>query len=55
LPPPINGNDLIDEFGIKPSAEFKGILKRIDEKRLSQPVYTRKEALKLVAELLARK
>ena len=55
LPPPINGNDLIDEFGIKPSAEFKGILKRIDEKRLSQPVYTRKEALKLVAELLGRK
>jgi len=55
LPAPINGNDLIDEFGMKPSADFKGILKRIDEKRLSQPVYTREEALKLVSELLYQK
>lgn len=55
LPPPINGHDLIDAFGMKPSAEFKYILKRIDEKRLSQAVYTREEALELVSELLGRK
>jgi tRNA nucleotidyltransferase/poly(A) polymerase len=52
LPPPINGNDLINEFGMKPSAEFKHILKRVEEERLSQPTYSREEALKLVKNLL---
>ena len=55
LPPPINGNDLINEFGIKPSAEFRQILNRIEEERLSHPTYSREEALKLVEKLLSQR
>ncbi len=55
LPPPINGNDLINEFGMKPSAEFKHILKRVEEERLSQPTYSREDALKLVKNLLSQR
>ena len=54
LSPPINGNDLIKEFGMKPSVEFKHILNRVEEERLCQPTYTRKEALNLVKKLLYR-
>ena len=52
LPPPLNGNDLIDEFGLKPSAEFKHILERIEEERLTRPALTRRQALKLVEKLI---
>ncbi len=52
LPPPINGNDLINEFGMKPSAEFRHILNHVEEERLCRPTYSRKEALKLVKNLL---
>jgi len=52
LPPPINGNDLINEFGMKPSAEFRQILKRVEEERLAKESYSREEALKLVKNLL---
>jgi hypothetical protein len=52
LPPPINGNDLINEFGMKPSAEFRRILKRLEVERLSHPTYSREDALKLVEKLL---
>ena len=55
LPPPINGNDLINKFGMKPSVEFRHILKRVEEERLSQPTYSREEALKLVEELLRQR
>ena len=55
LPPPINGNDLINEFGMKPSVEFRHILNRVEEERLSQPTYSREEALKLVEELLRQR
>ena len=55
LPPPINGNELINEFGMKPSAEFKHILKRVEEERLSKPTYSREEALKLVKNLLSQR
>ena len=54
MPPPLTGNDLINEFGLKPSAEFKRILKRIEEERLTQQVLTRRQALKLVEELISR-
>ena len=55
LPPPLTGNDLINEFGLKPSAEFMRILKRIEEERLTQQVLmTRHQALKLVEELISR-
>ena len=55
LPSPLNGNDLINEFGMTPSPEFKGILRRIEEERLARSDFTRKEALKLVSDLLVRK
>jgi tRNA nucleotidyltransferase/poly(A) polymerase len=55
LPPPLTGNDLINEFGLKPSAEFMRILKRIEEERLTQQVLmTRHQALKLVEELIKK-
>jgi poly(A) polymerase len=54
LPPPINGNDLINEFGMKPSVEFRHILKRVEEERLAKESYSREEALKLVEHLLDR-
>ena len=54
LPPPLTGNDLINEFGLKPSADFKRILQRIEEERLTRPVLTRHQALKLVEELIRR-
>jgi tRNA nucleotidyltransferase/poly(A) polymerase len=52
LPPPLTGNDLINEFGLKPSAHFKRILERVDQERLTKPVLTRQQALKLVEELI---
>jgi hypothetical protein len=55
LPPPINGNDLINEFGMQPSAEFKHILNRVEEERLCQPTYSREQALKLVENLSGEK
>ena len=52
LPRPLSGNDLINEFGLKPSAEFKRILKRIEEEHLTREVLTRHQALKLVEGLI---
>ena len=54
LPPPLTGNDLINEFGLKPSAEFKRILKRIEAEHLTREVLTRQQALKLVEGLINR-
>jgi hypothetical protein len=53
-PPPITGNDLIREFGLKPSGRFKEILDFIDEERLSRDGLTRPEALELVKKLLQK-
>jgi tRNA nucleotidyltransferase/poly(A) polymerase len=47
-PPPINGEDLIREFGLSPSPRFKEILDRVDEERLLRESLTRAEALELV-------
>jgi poly(A) polymerase len=55
LPSPINGNDLIKEFGMKPSAEFRQILNRVEEERLGRPAFSRDDALKLVDSQLNRK
>jgi poly(A) polymerase len=46
--PPISGNDLIREFGLKPSALFKHILDSIEEERLSRSGVDRAEALEMV-------
>ncbi len=53
-PPPLNGNDLIKEFGLKPSAMFKQILKFIEEERLARQNLTREQALELVEKHLSR-
>jgi hypothetical protein len=50
----LTGNDLIKEFGLKPSAEFKRILKRIEEEHLTKKVLTRHQALKLVEGLIKK-
>ena len=54
LPQLLSGNDLISEFGLKPSADFKRILQRIEEERLTRQVLTRHQALKLAKELISR-
>ena len=53
-PPPITGNDLIHEFGLKPSGRFKDILDFVEEERLSRDGLTRPEALELVKKLLEK-
>ena len=50
---PVTGQDLIREFGLKPSRRFKEILDRVDEKRLSQENFTRAEAFELIRAYLA--
>ena len=35
-PPPLNGNDLIKDFGLKPSPMFKQILEAIEEEHLAR-------------------
>jgi hypothetical protein len=47
-PAPISGNDLIREFGLKPSALFKQILDAIDEERLARSELDRADALAMV-------
>ena len=48
----INGNDLITEFGLKPSPLFRRILKLVEEEQLAREALTRQQAIKLVEELL---
>jgi poly(A) polymerase len=54
LPPSLNGNDLIQELGLKPSADFKYLLKRIEEEHLAGRELPRRQALQLMQELLDR-
>ena len=51
-PPPLNGHDLIRDFGLKPSPALKQILKIIIEEQLARQNLTRKQAFDLVKELL---
>jgi hypothetical protein len=51
-PPPLNGNDLIKDFGLKPSPAFKQILQAVEEEHLAQNNLTREQALALVEKLL---
>ncbi len=48
----ITGRDLIEEFGLKPSPQFKIILDRVEEERLLHSAMSRQEALDLVKSLL---
>ncbi|MFC1812416.1 CCA tRNA nucleotidyltransferase [Thermodesulfobacteriota bacterium] len=54
-PPLITGDDLVDEFGLTPSPLFKKLLSRVKEAKLANRVQNRKEALKLVKEMLNRR
>jgi poly(A) polymerase len=54
LPSPITGNDLINELGLKPSAEFKRILRQIEEAHLTKQVLTRHQAIKLAKKLIGQ-
>ncbi|HIJ54758.1 MAG TPA: CCA tRNA nucleotidyltransferase [Deltaproteobacteria bacterium] len=51
----VSGNDLIREFGLSPSPLFKTILTRIEEKRLSEEITTKAEALSQVRQYLRSK
>ena len=51
--PLINGHDLIKVFGLFPAPRFKGILRRVDERRLCGELSTRQEALEWVKNHLA--
>ena len=44
-PPLLNGHDLIKEFGLSPSPQFKVILTLMEEERLSRNKMTRDDAL----------
>jgi tRNA nucleotidyltransferase/poly(A) polymerase len=51
-PPLITGDDLIREFGLKPSPLFAKILQHVEEERFSGNIKSRKEALILVKNFL---
>ncbi len=46
----ITGHDLISELGLKPGPEFKAILNRVEEARLSGEAATRSEGLRIAAD-----
>lgn len=51
-PLPLTGADLITEFRLSPSAEFKRILKTIEEENLARPFFSRQQALEMVKKQL---
>jgi poly(A) polymerase len=53
-PPPLNGKDLIKDFGLTPSPAFKQILQALEEEHLARDNLTREQALELVERLLNR-
>jgi tRNA nucleotidyltransferase/poly(A) polymerase len=53
-PLPLNGNDLINDFALKPSAAFRRILKVIEEEHLASGNLTHEKALELVEKLLSK-
>ncbi len=54
-PPLITGRDLIHEFGLMPSPEFKTILNLVQEERLTNKIKSRSEALARVRDYLDSK
>jgi poly(A) polymerase len=51
-PPLITGRDLIHEFGLVPSPEFKTILNLVQEEKLTNKIKSRSEALAWVRDYL---
>jgi poly(A) polymerase len=54
LPPLLNGDDLITELGLKPSAKFRWILTELRAERLLNLAMTRTEAIEMVKHLISR-
>ncbi|MEA1949344.1 MAG: HD domain-containing protein [Thermodesulfobacteriota bacterium] len=54
-PPLITGRDLIHEFGLMPSPEFKTILNLVQEEKLTNKIKSRSEALARVRDYLESK
>jgi tRNA nucleotidyltransferase/poly(A) polymerase len=54
IPQLITGRDLIQEFGMKPSPQFRIILSRVEEAKLAGKISNRSEALLLVKGILAK-
>ena len=52
LPPLITGRDLISVFGLSPSADFRRILTRLKEERLSGNITDRESALAMIREMI---
>jgi hypothetical protein len=52
--PLLNGNDLIRKFDLTPSPLFRRVLQRVQEEQMLNPKMTRKEAIKIVDELLKK-
>ena len=53
LPPLLTGHDLIREFGLVPSPQFKDLLSQVEEARLSDRISTRDDAAALVRQILS--
>jgi tRNA nucleotidyltransferase/poly(A) polymerase len=53
LPPLITGHDLIREFDLAPSPQFKDLLSQVEEARLSERISTRHDAEELVRQILS--
>jgi hypothetical protein len=48
----ITGHDLMSAFGLRPGPEFKRILNRVEEARLSGEASTRDEGLRIAADVI---
>ena len=51
-PAPLTGNDLMREFGLRPSPAIKVLLRRVEEERLVRRSFTRRDALEFVRQVL---
>jgi hypothetical protein len=49
---PVNGNDLIELFDLKPGKIFKELLSLVEEAYLENPEITKEEAIKIIADAI---
>ena len=55
MPSPVTGDDLLAEFGLRPSPMIKELLRVVEEERLTRRTFSRADALQLVRRALAEK
>jgi poly(A) polymerase len=55
MPSPVTGDDLMAEFGLRPSPMIRDLLRAVEEERLTQRTFSRADALQLVRRALAQK